>query len=203
MEATLIMLDKPILVNEETSTEFNFVLINNRHIRVVSKEECKIAKDCLEVGGFNAIQKDVCKKILAGHEGTKRLTFQLSDKDAKRIGYVDVEKLAEEYCLKYGETFFTPRERGNRKLGIIYGIETAFTLTPKKYTEEDMVQFHFWLLCNSWLYNTATNVYINNNMERLTVNDLFKAWEAKRPPKKFKVKECTETENEIIVTKIL
>jgi hypothetical protein len=190
MEATLIMLDKPILVNEDKPKEFNFVLINNKHIRVVSKEECKIAKNCLEVGGFNAINKDVCKKILAGHEGTKRLTFKLSDEDAKRIGYVNLRlKDEEEQAIKRGGEDYA--------IGYVEGLVDGLSLTPKKYTEEDM-----YLLAAKVVSDIAAN---RGNADwnffttpKMIADEFIKQLQ----PQQFKV-ECTETENEIIVTKIL
>lgn len=165
MEATyeLIMLDKPILVNEEHGELNDFVTDGTRIAQI----------NVLTIDDPN---KHKCRKILAGHEGAKRLTFQLSDEDAKRIGYFDVDKLAKKLIDDEFEDY-----EDFHLTGIAIGIKKGLSLTPKKYTAEQAMKI-FYLARRG--------------------KDFDSVFEEVDKPSQFKV-ECTETENEITITKIL
>ena len=165
MEATLIMLDKPILVNEEVTKVSDFIL-NGAQIMQVSEFDSHL---------YN-------KKILAGHEGTKRLTFQLSDEDANKIGYFDVDKICNTF---YGKFDVTDSDGNSIKEllqeGFIDGANKILSLTPKKYTVEQAMKI-FYLARRG--------------------KDFDSVFEEVSQPQQYQV-ECTETENEITITKIL
>ncbi len=169
MKATykLIMLDKPILVNEEEiKSDHTPIYVNG----VVSNYHSIL----------NGVQPKG-KKILAGHEGTKRLTFQLSDEDAKTIGFVDANKIADKLLDDKSEIAPPSYGYGEYYAGCVDGINAALSLTPKKYTAEQAMKI-FYLARRG--------------------KDFDSVFEEVDKPSQFKV-ECTETENEIIVTKIL
>lgn len=157
MEATLIMLDKPILVNEE-----------------LTKEQAQITPH------YQTYDKRFLKSI-AGHEGTKRLTFQLSDEYAKTIGFVDANKIADKLLDDKSEIAPPSYGYGEYYAGCVDGINAALSLTPKKYTVEQAMKI-FYLARRG--------------------KDFDSVFEEVDKPSQFKV-ECTETENELTITKIL
>ena len=82
------------------------------------------------------------KKIIAGVEGYPSINYSaLSDKDAKRIGYVDVKKLTEQafpsIVLSTGTLHRTLTIDNNRN-GFIKGFEACQQLNDKKFTEDDV-----------------------------------------------------------------
>ena len=178
MEATLIMLDKPILVNEEVTKVSDFIL-NGAQIMQVSEFDSHL---------YN-------KKILAGHEGTKRLTFQLSDEDANKIGYFDVDKICNTF---YGKFDVTDSDGNSIKEllqeGFIDGANKILSLTPKKYTEKQLRDAILITKRSMGVDNDGETCYSHLSYEQII--------QQVSHPQQFKV-ECTETENEIIVTKIL
>lgn len=169
MKATLIMLDKPILVNEEQGELNDFVTDGTRIAQI----------NVLTIDDPN---KHKCRKILAGHEGTKRLTFQLSDEDANKIGYFDVDKICNTF---YGKFDVTDSDGNSIKEllqeGFIDGANKILSLTPKKYTVEQAMKI-FYLARRG--------------------KDFDSVFEEVSQPQQYQV-ECTETENEITITKIL
>lgn len=86
------------ILSDEEIKEGDWVIINNEHIRQVSKTTCIIDSRCLEVNGFNAVVKTACKKIIAT---THKSIFPEETKDC--IGWYPqpsqsfIEKYIEEY----------------------------------------------------------------------------------------------------------
>ncbi len=183
----LIMLDKPILVNEEEIKE-NTLMYD-------------IDGDIGTAIGTDESQWIGNKKIIAGHEGTKRLTFQLSDEDAKRIGYMDMKGLAALEAVAKYPTLHNAEFKSDAAANVLtklcrsafeLGAETYASLTPKKYTEEDLeYAFNYFRYEQPCLLDSECKDFKELKVEL-----------SQRKPKQFKV-ECTETENEIIVTKII
>ena len=184
MEATLIMLDNPILVNEEEIKTSDIYLDTSVfHLN----NEIKMGKGIYQMkhDKWGEEGQGGCRKILAGHEGTERLTFQLKDENAKRIGYVDVEKL-----IKSELEYMTDYEKINYNLVDGYVrccIKTYASLTPKKYTEEQLAILIVEIL--------------HNEMKGINLGTQFYLDAMKQPPQ-YQV-ECTETEKGYKVTKIL
>lgn len=126
MKLQLIMTEPPIIVDLDAKIELNK--------KFYSKEFNCI--DTLLKGGV--INEDLCFKIIAGLPKLPNIDFSsLSEEDCKKIGYVDVEKLAnsyikklsnvpEHYILKYAKEDF------------IEGFKLAQQMNDKKYSEEDM-----------------------------------------------------------------
>lgn len=168
MEATLIMLDKPILVNEEIKLSF-YVEYNETR-----------------------------KKILAGHEGTKRLTFNLSDEDAKRIGYFDVKSIEllsakERDSINHRAYVCSGEEEENIfDTGFFQGFRKCESLTPKKYTEEQARAF----------FDAGTIFGCNPDSENNDTKEFESIKSKLDQPQQYQV-ECTETENGFEITKIL
>ena len=182
MKATLIMLDKPILVNEEQGELNDFVTDGTRIAQI----------NVLTIDDPN---KHKCRKILAGHEGTKRLTFQLSDEDANKIGYFDVDKICNTF---YGKFDVTDSDGNSIKEllqeGFIDGANKILSLTPKKYTEKQLRDAILITKRSMGVDNDGETCYSHLSYEQII--------QQVSHPQQFKV-ECTETENEITITKIL
>lgn len=201
MEATLIMLDKPILVSEETPYPIAYH-IKKKEILIIKG----VGEQSLELfhsKGYNYPKE--CNNVIAGHEGTKRLTFQLSDEDAKGIGYVDVKGLAALAAVAKYPTLHNAEFKSDAAENVLtklcrsafeLGAETYASLTPKKYTEEDMCDLVEQL--KDYTYEGRIILGDDEREPKEFVEIFLKS----RKPQQFKV-ECTETENEITITKIL
>lgn len=111
MNYTLIMLDKPILVSEKlTIEEANFI----SHYQDVD-------------GNFF--------KIIAGLPDLPKLDLSLI---ADGIGWVDVEKLANDHIYSMQNRKLSPLILGAKKLSFIDGFKTHQSLNEKKYSEKDI-----------------------------------------------------------------
>lgn len=109
---------------------------------VVSDEEIKEGDWCyypknkkpFKVSTY--IVQDWLKKIIAGIPELPAIDFSaLSEKDCKRIGWIDVEKIADEKFPEDG----MHNHRYWQSLGFVEGYHYAQSLNEKKYSEKDML----------------------------------------------------------------
>lgn len=125
-----------------------YKLIKLPDATIVVSDEQKINGDvCIHLTTFNKsihhhVENDLYKwsKIIAGLQNLPTIKYNLSDEDAKKIGYVDVEKLAKiefpkDDIVDMG-TNITPAYRQ----GFEVGFQKAMELNDKKFSEEDIVK---------------------------------------------------------------
>lgn len=131
MKLQLIMLPNPIVVSSER------IKINQQYLtsdyRVVNWHE-DFEDDVIK----NPIhwKNIIPKPIIAGIPSLPTIDFSaLSDEDVKKIGWVDVEKLATKYATNPGMMSYVFPDK---KEGFVEGFKTAQSLNDKKYSEEDM-----------------------------------------------------------------
>lgn len=87
--------------------------------------------------GIHKGKSTYAKKIIAGLENQPTIDYSaLSDEDCKKIGYVDVKKLANKY---YGDDDYTKES----KIGFIKGFKKSQSLNDKKFSLEDMKKAYY------------------------------------------------------------
>ena len=128
METRLIMLSQPILVSDEN----------------IEAKTHYLTKDLTFAKGSVSVPKNLGRKIIAGIEGLPKIDLSLI---AEKIGWVDVEKLAEEkYPIQKGGSAWMPTThdciQANKQEGFIEGFKAAQSLNEKKYSENEMIDFH-------------------------------------------------------------
>lgn len=150
MNYKLIMLPNPILVSDEKPK--NIVYVNN-HIY-----NHEIRRFTLAFGNSNV--KD-CKEVIAGIEGLPKLDLSAI---AEEIGWVDVEKLAEENADSFVWDFESPEGSGyiDHVEGFKEGFKAAQSLNEKKYSEKDLYnllkligQKGYYVECDGTVYAKA------------------------------------------------
>ena len=126
METRLIMLPNPILVSDEEIKDGDFYFKYDRILQWV--KETSVTYTRVHPSNYP-------KPIVAGIEGLPKLDLSLI---AEEIGWVDVEKLAEEKFPDESTAgwvdSFSPRERR----GFTEGFKAAQSLNEKKYSDEDL-----------------------------------------------------------------
>lgn len=128
MKYQLIMLPNPIVVSDEELTLGDTL------------------KDCFYFFKGKVIKREYShhkegKKIIAGIPELPTIDFSaLSEEDCKKIGWVDVENLANEKFPDEStagwKDSFSPRERR----GFITGFKAAQSLNEKNFSEEDLIK---------------------------------------------------------------
>jgi hypothetical protein len=143
LEFKLVMLPNPVLVNNEELKAGDIILCGSGFIHPFEPK-------CRELGG---------KKIIAGLTEIPKLDLSFV---AGQIGYVDVEKLAEK-ANGYGDVYGKGLDKYN---AFNEGFIAGFNANPKKYTEEDMIEFADFYVQNSrcvsvsyWLKHRKPKVY--------------------------------------------
>lgn len=131
MNYKLIMLEPyPVIVSDEEIRIGDLVINLNSSYK--HKEVCTIDNK-IELDNYANKSGNDCQKIIASSNPEHNLPLinfsLLSDGDCKRIGYVDVGKLAEEYSQSfYHQSSFTE------------GFKKAQSLNSKKFSLEDIEQ---------------------------------------------------------------
>lgn len=134
MKTQLILLAEPILVSDEEINEGDNVLDNVYRIWT-NIESCwlKPMKDAIKNQSIHYMPKG---KIIAGIPELPLIDFSaLSKEDCKKIGWVDVEKLANDYAIATKSP-----NRTAHKFGFIEGFKTAQSLNEKKFSEEGILK---------------------------------------------------------------
>ena len=156
MKYQLIMLpNQPILVSDEKITKEDIPF----NLGIDYDSVWQFRK------GLTTDGKGNWKKIIAGIPELPSIDFSvLSEEDCKKIGWVDVEKLANDYSIEVypinGESRETVDWIESQKIllqqGFISGFKAAQSLNEKKYSEEDVkeityqaAQYGMWYALNS------------------------------------------------------
>lgn len=154
MKLQLIMLPQPILVSdEEIKNGINAFYCHPSHNfpdggMITKIENIKYSDykpyEVKHIEGWGV--KEGYKKIIAGIPELPSINFSaLSEEDCKKIGWVDVEKLAEDFGGN--GKFLTDKKYGFRE-----GFKAAQSLNEKKFSEEDVL----------WVMNLAYANGVNN-----------------------------------------
>ena len=127
MKYKLIMLPNPILVSDEEKQIFD---------RVWNSDVEKILR-------VSEVFMPHGNKIIAGIEGLPKLDLSVI---AEEIGWVDVEKLAEENADSFVWDFESPEGNGyiDHVEGFKEGFKVAQSLNEKKFSEEDLRKAIEW-----------------------------------------------------------
>lgn len=77
-----------------------------------------------------------CEKIIAGLQNLPAIKYNLSDEDAKGIGFIDVEKLANSHKVTINDVWSYS--------SFMAGFKKSIELNDKKFSEADMVSFLYF-----------------------------------------------------------
>ena len=153
------------------------IIINNEDIKII---------DTVNLIDF--------KKIIAGTEGLPKIDYSsLSEEDQEKIGYINLQKLKENYYEywydKYDNSGLAKLERDNVYHGYIGGFEAAQSLNDKKYTLEDLEKAHWhgWATREQYPHPIDNNDYENiypDNWESMDYEE-HEAWYFKQFIKKI------------------
>ena len=128
MNTQLIMLPNPIVVSDEQIKKGDFIFYIHFGESIISKAKMD------ELDNLNNPDK-FFKKIIAGIEGLPTVNLSLV---AERIGWVDLEKLAEQH-LPFNP-YLTQDDFAVRRRYFEHGYKAHQSLNEKKYSEEDIVK---------------------------------------------------------------
>ena len=190
METKLIMLSNPILVSDEKIKEGDFYFKYDRILQWV--KETSVTYTHIHPSNYP-------KPIIAGLPDLPKLNLSLISEE---IGWVDVEKMADEV---YGDSMVG-------KGFWVEGFKAAQSLNEKKWTDDDMIDFQNFI-----------SSYPNRELKRgLTLPYYLEKFKQSRKPKEYLVEVEMEsvgtedflgqpiitdvpkiTNNTITVTKIL
>ena len=166
----LIMLPNPIVVSDEEIKEGDWFLPISG---IGWKLNVPVQAD--GKGGYN---NNHCKKIIAGIPELPSIDFSgLTEEECKRIGWVDVEKLANDWY----ESLFNDFERVEGKDKIIdlkridsitkfkKGFKTAESLNEKKFSEDDLKNalFAMYLLTIKMTDKSGTKLFEDTGYEKI------------------------------------
>ena len=173
------MLPDPIVVSDDEIKEGDLYLNGNGVFKCSNKESgtCELAVNSL--AKYN-------KKIIAGIPELPSIDFSaLSDEDCKRIGWVDVEKLAHKAAQQRFRLTHIPldniHEYGGEILTFIetwmMGFKTAQSLNDKKFTEKQMIDAVLQGMQKGMAIMNdipeTDNDWINNYVKRLAQPKVF------------------------------
>lgn len=148
----LIMLDNPILVSDEEIKENDFVY---RHYPDGGSHIGKSLQKS------DNLKKERVFKIIAGIPSLPSIDFSaLSEEDCKKIGWVDVERIANELFEPHSSNILSPQYAMRNYF--IRGFKAAQFLNEKKYSEEDLRKaFEAGQLdkSNNWYGNDFTQFF--------------------------------------------
>lgn len=155
MENRLIMLPQPILVSDEEIKEGDFYFKDGKILQWVKGTS---------VTYTHVHPSNYPKPIISGIEGLPKLDLSLI---AKGIGWVDVEKMADEV---YGDSMVG-------KGFWVEGFKAAQSLNEKKWTDDDMIDFQNFI-----------SSYPNRELKRgLTLPYYLEKFKQSRKPKEYLV----------------
>lgn len=180
MNTTLIMLPQPILVSMKEP------IVERSNDCFYSFETSKIYS-CKEF--HSAIS---CYKIIAGIEGLPILDLSAI---AEKIGWVDVEKLAEQQFPNF--ELILKEDWHSIKNGFVDGFKAAQSLNEKKFTLSEMEQC--WLQAQECVLGTDDFPMGGNNFKYPSFKEYIQSLSK---PKEYNI-ECIKEGNTIKVTKIL
>lgn len=154
MKAKLILLAEPILVVSKEEADLNdFIWTTNIPFEKVKEIDKNYSTQkghewLFTVHGSRNQYKscEVKGKIIAGIPELPSIDFSaLSEEDCKKIGWVDVEKLANEsFPVSIFDDLF---EEGGR-IGFKEGFKACQSLNEKKFSEEDMLKLAIYMCSN-------------------------------------------------------
>lgn len=208
MNYKLIMLPQPILVSDEEIKEGDWYLcwetVDGKPTNFITSKATNTESVDMYSWASNYF------KVLAGIEGLPKLDLSLI---AEEIGWVDVEKLDMRFVLD-GQDIYTAfltdsassAALGGFLRGCRHGFTTAQSLNEKKWTDDDMIDFH--------------NFIFRHPNQNLKMGEYLEEFKRSRKPKVYNVelemqdkiaidghtvigKEPTITNNTIKVTKLL
>lgn len=148
MKLQLIMLPNPILVSDEEIKE-GCSCYHIEHKKVGKFELSKLSEPVLNYdddGAKALVSLEYCKKTIAGIPELPSIDFSiLSEEDCKKIGWVDVEKLAtDNECglpdSNSKDDMMNATLIYERYGGFIKGFKAAQSLNEKKFSEDDMIR---------------------------------------------------------------
>lgn len=161
--------DKFILVSDET--------IENCYVYDFEENVCYFWNKPTNEINTNFLKS--CKKIIAGIPELPSIDFSLlSEEDCKEIGWVDVEKLADEFYKKYQSKPYAMEKGAWRK-----GFKTAQSFNDKMFSLEELIKFSEYCRNTARREGTYGNGFTNNwelcsEQKLVSTEDLFKMYQS-------------------------
>jgi hypothetical protein len=131
-----------IITDDSDKTIGDEVLtLNSSIIKTVTKSECDIDKNCLEVNGFNAILKSSCHKIISSNSPELTPNHLISDKDLKYIvDYWNKNKEMPEGEIMTDE-FYSKKRFIEGKDAVTHDLMTTNNEVAIKYNAEETLDY--------------------------------------------------------------
>lgn len=165
----LVMLPDPVLISDEEIKEGDFkICLNDGQIsKYLSKLNIESDTKC-----------EHCFKVIAGIEGLPKI--KMSSNAAAIVGWIDVEKLAEEKANQIDWDFESPEGNGYMEYcnGFIDGFKKLQSISEKRFSLEDLSHIFIGENNKGGLFDDFLDYRINND-PKIT----FKEWfELMNPP---------------------